>query len=103
MYNISAENMESVATALDPILVDLRQCETMNVRTISCNMMQILTLFWDVTVPIIELMAQQMIYTNSNNANIAEMKIGSNDSLPNPTAKVLPHQQQHPVLTMVPV
>ena len=71
MYNISAENIESVATVLDPILVDLQQHETLDVRTISCNMMQILTLLRDVTVPNIELMAQ-LIYTKSNNGEMKD-------------------------------
>jgi hypothetical protein len=66
MYNISANNMEAVATMLDPILENMRQHETMDVRAISCDMVQILTLLRDVTVPNIQLMTQ-LIYTKSNN------------------------------------
>jgi hypothetical protein len=67
MYNISANNMEAVATMLDPILENMQQHETMDVRAISCDMVQILTLLRDVTVPNIQLMTQ-LIYTKSNNA-----------------------------------
>jgi hypothetical protein len=63
--------MEAVATVLDPILENMRQQPTMDVRTVSCNMMQILTLIRDTTVPNIEMMAK-LIYTKSNSAEMKD-------------------------------
>ena len=70
MYNISANNMESVAAVLDPILENMRQHKTMDIRTISCQMTDFLILLRDDTVPNIKSMTQ-LIYTKSN---IAAMK-----------------------------
>jgi hypothetical protein len=58
MYNISAENMDLVASTLDPILENMRQHETMDIRAISCDLMQIVTLLKDVTFPNIQSMTQ---------------------------------------------
>jgi hypothetical protein len=66
MYNISAKNMESVATLLDPILDVIRQQDSMDIRDVSCSMMQIVTVMRDVTFPTIEQMAQ-VLYTKSKN------------------------------------
>ena len=70
MYNISANNMESVVAVLDPILENMQQHDTMDVRTISCQFTDFLILLRDDTVPNIKSMTQ-LIYTKSN---IAAMK-----------------------------
>ena len=70
MFNISASNMESVAAVLDPILENMQQYETMDIRTIACRVTDLLILLRDDTVPNIISMTQ-LIYTKSN---IAEMK-----------------------------
>ena len=98
LYNISAANMESIASVLDPILEEFRQEDMMDVRAVSCHMMSLLTLLRDTTVPNIERMTQ-LIYTKSNrdalkdrftdytisteNQNAAFAVVASNDDCPN--------------------
>jgi hypothetical protein len=67
LYNISAENMEVVATVLDPILDNMRQQDAMDIKDISCNMMQILFVLRDTAIPIIKT-TTQFIFAKSNNA-----------------------------------
>ena len=79
MYNISATNMESVATVLDPMLEQLRQHETIDIRTISCNIMQILTVLRDVTVPTIQSTAQ-LIAKNADMNSIFQQQYNNSSS-----------------------
>jgi hypothetical protein len=71
MYNISADNMESIATILDPIMNEMRQQDSMHVRDVSCRMIHILSLVRDETLPNIERVAQ-VLYTKSNNATMKD-------------------------------
>jgi hypothetical protein len=71
MFNVSADNMESVATVLDPILSDMEQQGSMDVRDVSCGVMRILTVIRDFTVPNIERVAQ-VLYTNSNRTEMVD-------------------------------
>ena len=67
LYNASAENMLLVATVLDPILDNLRSHPTMEIRSISCDLMTVLTLLRDSTVPNIKL-AAKILYTKLGDA-----------------------------------
>ena len=71
MYDLSAENMESVALVLEPILENWRKQETIDARTMSCNVMQVVSILGDKVVPTVEMMTK-VIYTKSNNAAMME-------------------------------
>ena len=58
LYNVSAENMLFVSKVLDPIVENMRLHTTMDARSINCDLMKILTLIRDVTIPNIKLTAK---------------------------------------------
>ena len=67
LYTAAADNMMLVTTVLDPIVDNMRLHATMDLRSISCDLMTVLTLLRDITVPNIKLMAK-LLYTNSDDA-----------------------------------
>jgi hypothetical protein len=71
LYDLSAENMESIITVLDPIIMEVEQSETMDIRSLSCHMTTISTLLRDITLPNIEYIAEAM-YTNSGNPDMVD-------------------------------
>ena len=59
LLDLSAENMESVGTMLDPIIASVQQSnEQMDIRTLGCHMQPLATVLRDVTVPNIQFMAE---------------------------------------------
>jgi hypothetical protein len=67
LYTAAADNMMLVTTVLDPIVDNMRLHATMDLRSISCDLMTVLTLLRDITVPNIKLMAK-LLYINSDDA-----------------------------------
>jgi hypothetical protein len=68
----SAENMESVALVIDPIVDDMSQHETMDLTTVSCGMGQLLTHIGNATIPNIVSIAE-IVYTKSGNATMERL------------------------------
>ena len=59
LLDLSAENMESVGTMLDPIVASVQQSnEQMDIRTLGCHMQPLAMVLRDVTVPNIQFMAE---------------------------------------------
>jgi hypothetical protein len=72
LFDLSAENMESVASVIDPIVDDMRQYETMDLATVSCSIGQLLTHLRDDTLPNI-ISISEFIYTKSGNEDMQQM------------------------------
>jgi hypothetical protein len=68
LYDLSAENMESVSTMLDSIVDGMRSGEA-TLDSVNCNLMQLLTLIRDNTIPNIEYIADTL-FTQSGDVEM---------------------------------
>jgi hypothetical protein len=66
LFELSAENMESVTTVLDPFLHELSQYETMNVSTISCSLLHLTSYIQDETFPNIVSILEILVSMSNN-------------------------------------
>jgi hypothetical protein len=71
LYDLSAENMESVSTLLDSIVGGIQRDEALDSHTINCYFMQLLELIRDNTIPNIEYIVQ-ILYTQSGDEEILD-------------------------------
>ena len=69
LFDLSAENMESMASAIDPIVDEMSQSDTMDLSTFTCLIRQLLTHLQDDALPNIVSMAE-FIYTKSGNEDM---------------------------------
>jgi hypothetical protein len=74
MFDLSAENIESVASVIDPIVDDMRQQEMIDLSAVSCSLKHILTHIRDETFPNIVSIAE-FIYNKSENDDMEEMYV----------------------------
>jgi hypothetical protein len=72
IYTFSITNLNAITTILDPILIEFKQHETMDVQTISCYLLQFVTFIHATTVPNIVSMSQ-ILYTKTNSENMHSM------------------------------
>ena len=71
LYDLSAENMESVVTVLDSVVIDLQQSDKIDIRTLGCRMKPIAMLLHNTTVPNMEFIAQA-VYTQSGDVDMED-------------------------------
>ena len=69
IFELSAENMESIASVIDPMLHDMSQNATMDLATFSCSFGDVLTHIQRQSIPNIVSMAK-FIYTKSGDAKM---------------------------------
>ena len=72
IFTLSADNMESVASVIDPIVDDMRQYKTMDLATVSCSIGQLLKHLCDETFPNFVSIAE-FVYTKSDNDDMEKM------------------------------
>jgi hypothetical protein len=72
ILELSAENMESVALMIDPIVEDMNKNETIDLATVSCSIGQLLTHINRETFPNIVTISE-FIYTNSGDDGMVQM------------------------------